>query len=363
MGDSASMMLQLMADQSDVVNFVFDVSKGQFQYVNAAFEMITDRKNAELLKDPKAFFKIIHKEDLKEIKAKLKFLPKKKTKSILNFRIIRPDKSERWIVVKVFPLIKGNKVQQIAGTAEDDTKRKTGMLSMEKITAWKDATLEVMTHDLRGPIGIVQMLATVISKKMPANTEIQELTTMIKEISRRNLDLIQALLSREMLDTAKIAISKERSDVVHEIRQAMDIYIKSQKNLEKHISYTHSHDQIHAEIDSLKFMQIINNLVSNALKFTPQNGKILVDLKKQDKTFLITVTDDGIGIPKKLHPVLFKKHTKAGRQGLEGEKSVGLGMWIVKSLTEGHGGKVWFESKVKKGTVFYVEIPLENRET
>lgn len=357
MGDDASLMQQ-MADQSDEATFIFDISKSQFQYVSAAFETITERKHADLLKNPAAFYKILHKDDLKDTRAKIKFLPEKKTKSTLHFRIIMPDKTERWIIVKVSPVLEGRKIRYITGTAEDDTIRKTDVLNVEKITAWKDAALEVMTHELRGPIGIVQMLSSVIAKKIPADKEIQELTQMITDISRRNLDLIQGLLTREILDTAKKEMSKERADVVCEVDQAMDVYIKSQKNIDKQISTTYSHQQIYAEIDSMKFVQIINNLVSNAIKFTPQNGKITVNVKKMEKTFLITVTDNGIGIPKKLHPILFRKHTKAGREGLDGEKSTGLGMWIVKSITEGHGGKVWFESTVKKGSIFYVEIPL-----
>ena len=102
--------------------------------------------------------------------------------------------------------------------------------------------------------------------------------------------------------------------------------------------------------------------MSNAIKFTKKQGHVKVHLEKLDKTFLITVADDGIGIPRSLHPILFKKYTKAGREGIEGEESVGLGMWIVKLLTEAHGGTVWFESAVEKGSTFYVEIPLGTTE-
>lgn len=109
----------------------------------------------------------------------------------------------------------------------------------------------------------------------------------------------------------------------------------------------------------MKFLQIINNLVSNAIKFTRENGQITVQLEKLEKTALITVADNGIGIPKSLHPILFNKYTKAGRKGVDGEESFGLGMWIVKSLTEAHKGRVWFESEEGKGSKFYVEIPQQ----
>jgi two-component system sensor histidine kinase VicK len=359
MEDSESSILKLMTDKSDEVTFIFDPATGLFQYINAAFERVTKRKCAELLENPKIFFTIIHKEDVKDTKSRMKFLLKKKTNSLLDFRIMSADKNEKWIRVKVYPIIAGNKIKYITGTAEDDTVRIAGVLNMQKVNAWKNSTLEIISHDLRGPIGTIQILASLIAKKLQGNQEIGQLTKMITDISKRNITLIETLLKRETLDTAKVEISKERLDVVWEVHQAMDIYIKAQKNLEKQIGYTYSHEKIFAEVDSMKFLQIINNLVSNAIKFTKKDGNIKINIDKLETTFLITLTDDGIGIPKSLQPVLFNKYTRAGREGLHGEESVGLGMWIVRSLTEAHGGKVWFESEAKKGTTFYVEIPLD----
>ena len=112
-----------------------------------------------------------------------------------------------------------------------------------------------------------------------------------------------------------------------------------------------------AEVDSMKFMQIINNLVSNAIKFTHDNGIIKVHLEKLEKSVLLSVYDNGIGIPKSIQPILFDKYTNAGRKGIDGEQSIGLGLWIVKSVTQAHGGRVWFETKERKGTKFFVEIP------
>jgi len=358
MEDSKNLILRQMTDLSDDVCFIYSVQDKSFQYVNAAFEAVTKRACEELLTSPKQLFKTIHKEDLGYIKEKFTELLKKTTSSLLNFRIIRPDKTERWIRLKIYPIIEDGKITHLSGVAEDDTPRKTSIFNMQKINGWKDANLEILSHDLRGPIGTVQMLTSIIDKTLPGNPEVLKLTNMIAEISKRNLFLIQTLLKREFLETAEVEISRERLDVVWEINQAMDIYLKSQQNIHKNISFTHSHDQIYAEVDSMKFLQIINNLVSNSIKFTNDNGNIKVHIEKLERTFLITVEDDGIGIPTSLKPLLFKKYTQAGREGIEGEESVGLGMWIAKSVTEEHGGKIWFESQPKKGSTFYVEIPL-----
>lgn len=205
----------------------------------------------------------------------------------------------------------------------------------------------------------MSMLAEAIAKQLPEaeNKQIHEWMEMIQDISGRNLSQIKDILTRESLDTAGVKISKERVDVVWEIDQAVDIFFQAQRKLDKKFEFTHSHDNIYAEVDSMKFMQIMNNLVSNAIKFSRENEQIRVHAEKLQETVLITVSDNGIGIPKSLQPILFTKYTKAGRQGVDGEESVGLGMGIVKSLTEMHGGRVWFESEENEGSKFYLEIP------
>lgn len=350
-------ILNGMADLSDEIYFIFDARENRFQYVNAAFEAITKRACRELFENPRHLFKLIHKEDINYTKNSFKGLLKKKTNSLLNFRICRPDNTERWIRLKVCPIVKDDKILYLTGVGEDDTPRKASIFNMQKVNGWKNANLEILSHDLRGPTGVVQMLTTVIGNKLPDHPELQKMTQVILDISQRNIDLIQTLLKNEFLATATVEISKERLDVVWEINQAMDIYLKAQENIKRQIQFTYSHERIFAEVDSMKFLQIINNLVSNAIKFTADNGYVKVHLEKLEQTFLITVEDNGIGIPKSLQPILFKKYTKAGRKGIEGEESIGLGMWIVKTLTENHSGKVWFESEAKKGSKFYVEIP------
>jgi two-component system sensor histidine kinase VicK len=110
-------------------------------------------------------------------------------------------------------------------------------------------------------------------------------------------------------------------------------------------------------LDDNKFMQVINNLISNAIKFTPDGGEITVALEEKEESVLIKVADTGIGFLEKYHATLFEKFTQTRRTGIKGEPSVGLGMSIVKTIVEWHQGKIWFESQEDKGTTFYIELP------
>jgi two-component system sensor histidine kinase VicK len=347
-----------MIELTEEIVFIYNIEKECFDHVNEAFTEITQIDSAALFNQPQLLFDVVHVEDREYIREKIKNLNNNKNLSVLTFRIIRADQQQRWIKFKVYPIVENGNIVYITGIGEDDTVRRASLLSMEKINAWKNASLEIVSHDLRGPIGTIKMLASVINRKLPDHPEIHKLATMIEEIAKRNIDLIKVLLSKETFESHEVQIRKERLDVVWEINQALEMYVKVQNDIKRAITFTYSHKKVFAELDSLKFLQIVNNLVSNAIKFTEENGQIKVHVEKLEDAFLFTVQDNGIGIPKHLQPGLFKKYTEAGRDGLKGEESVGLGMWIIKSLVEEHQGTIWFETKERLGTTFYVKISL-----
>ncbi|MEJ7560020.1 MAG: ATP-binding protein [Pedobacter sp.] len=358
MDSNTSSIFGKMIELSEEIVFIYNIEKRCFDHVNEAFAEITQMDSAALFENPQLLFDFVHIEDREYIQEKINSLLQNKNLSVLTFRIIRADQQQRWIRVKFYPIIENDIIVYITGIGEDDTVRRASLLSMEKINAWKNASLEIVSHDLRGPIGTMKMLASVINRKLPDNPEIHKLASMIEEIANRNIELIKVLLSKETFESHEVQIRKERLDVVWEINQALEMYIKAQDDIKRVITFTYSHKKVFAELDSLKFLQIVNNLVSNAIKFTDENGQIKLHVEKLEDAFLFTVQDNGIGIPIHLQPLLFKKYTEAGRDGLKGEESVGLGMWIIKSMVEEHGGTIWFETKERLGTTFYVKISL-----
>ncbi len=125
----------------------------------------------------------------------------------------------------------------------------------------------------------------------------------------------------------------------------------------KHFEFESPAAQVFVRVDQTKFMQALVNLVANANKFTHTNGHIRVAVQENAGSITLSVSDDGIGIPKDLQPVLFERFTKARRPGLKGEETVGLGLSIVRRIVELHGGKIHVESQENKGTTFFIELP------
>lgn len=104
-------------------------------------------------------------------------------------------------------------------------------------------------------------------------------------------------------------------------------------------------------------MLIIENLLTNAYKFTNDDGRIEVSVEERQGTILIKVADNGIGIPEKLQLLIFDKFTKARRRGTQGEQTVGLGMHLIRTMVEQLEGRIWFESQEGVGSTFFVELP------
>jgi two-component system sensor histidine kinase VicK len=101
---------------------------------------------------------------------------------------------------------------------------------------------------------------------------------------------------------------------------------------------------------------VVDNLVSNALKFTPAGGRVTVALREEAGRVRLTVQDTGIGIPEALHAGLFEKFSSSARTGVAGEASTGLGLFITQQIVQQHRGKIWVESQPGAGTCFVVEL-------
>jgi signal transduction histidine kinase len=115
---------------------------------------------------------------------------------------------------------------------------------------------------------------------------------------------------------------------------------------------------VYAHINTEKFHRVIDNLISNAIKFSKENDKIEVRLRQTNHNVLIEVKDYGLGIPKDMLPHVFDRFSKAGRKGVRGEQSTGLGLSIVRQIVEKHNGTIEVESMEKQGSTFRIELPL-----
>jgi two-component system, OmpR family, sensor histidine kinase VicK len=347
-----------MAERTDQAVFVFDVVSNQFLYLNPSFESIWEITREAIRANPNSLVDNIHPDDITFVTRTYKELVGGSAKQEVEFRIIRPDDSERSVYLSAFLIKSKENNIAIAGLTRDVTEDKKYSDTLKKFAGKKNSLLEILSHDLAGPLGTIQGLSGLLARRVEKKEDV-ELIKLIEETSKRGITLIREFVKQEFLESSQVEIIKVRIDLVAKIREIIEQYQLSQQSIAKTFHLEASQEKVYVEIDEVKFMQAINNLISNAIKFTYDGGEITTYIKEKKNSIVISIADNGIGIPEHLQEGLFEKFTKARRPGIKGEPSVGLGMSIIKTIVELHGGKIWFESKEDKGTTFYLEIPKE----
>lgn len=337
--------------------FIFEPEQQKFLYLNKSFGKIWELTTDEIFADPKMLVKHIHPEDLMHTALCYEECLEDGTEKKYEFRLLFPNR-EKYVRIIAFSITEGSK-QYLAGTIEDTTVMRHNKIHIEQINARKNITLEVLAHDLKEPLGMMKLTASSMVDGIAetGDEQMMDSLTFIKDMCERNLLLVRSMINREFLKSSIVEIGKERADLVWELRDVVRFYKRSKLGKTKNIKFTSSADQIYLHLDSMKFLQVINNLISNALKFTDDNGYIGLNAEELENTVLITVTDDGIGIPEELQPGLFDHLPETLRPGLKGEESGGFGMGIIKAIVDLHQGKIWFKSKTGVGTTFFIELP------
>lgn len=225
----------------------------------------------------------------------------------------------------------------------------------------KDSILNIVSHDLKNSIGSISSLIEIISVKKKDH-HLDKYYEMITESANKALDLVKDILDVSRYEMEDYELSLEQVNIyelIESYRENMQSYAELK---EIHIHFEHQQKEYPALLNERKFWQIIYNLVTNAIKFTHRNGAIHISTQTEKQNnapwVKICIQDNGIGIDKETIPFLFDKFSKASRKGTEGESTTGLGLSIVKKLTELQKGKISVRSETGKGTEFILMFPL-----
>ncbi|QNN41005.1 PAS domain-containing sensor histidine kinase [Pedobacter roseus] len=337
--------------------FIFEPQQQKFLYLNKSFGDIWELETDQIFDHSQILLKQVHPEDLAHVISCYEECLEDGKEKKYEFRLLFAGR-EKYVRIIVFAVQdKANK--RLIGTVEDTTVARHNKIHIEQINARKNITLEVLAHDLKEPLGMMKLTASSMEDSIAQTGDEQMMNSLsfIKDMCERNLLLVRSMINREFLKSSVVEIGKERADLVWELRDVVRFYKRSKLGKVKNIKFTSSAEQIYLHLDSMKFLQVINNLISNALKFTDDNGYIGLHAEELENTVLITVTDNGIGIPDELQPGLFDHLPETLRPGLKGEESGGFGMGIIKAIVDLHQGKIWFKSKTGVGTTFYIELP------
>lgn len=228
--------------------------------------------------------------------------------------------------------------------------------------------MHLVAHDLKNPLHNIKTVSGFLKNDVeqseslkPANKmQFLSFISLISKSCETAYSLIRDLLVVGKLESDNL--DKEQTEITGFIKSQVvtDVDAASEKGIT--INFDLPEKPVYLLVNRDKFSRVIENLLSNAIKFTHAGGEIDISLTEKPQHVIIRISDNGIGIPEELQDSVFHRFTKANRKGTEGETTTGLGLFIVKQIIDLHRGRIWFESKEKEGTSFYIELQKNDTE-
>lgn len=217
-------------------------------------------------------------------------------------------------------------------------------------------------HDLKNYLLNINLLNSLVKESLEGMPHLaeghRESLGMIRQLSDNGdqaLSIINDILLIGRLESVEETFVKKDLKTFIE-QQLSSLELKARRKGIK-VRFQYPDVPVYAHIIPNKFKRILENLMANAVKFTPPDGQITISLKNEEKKARLQVSDTGIGIPQHLQQSIFQKFTKANRVGTQGEPTTGLGLYIVNQIVKKHKGRIWVESQENAGTTFNIQLP------
>lgn len=219
----------------------------------------------------------------------------------------------------------------------------------------------MMVHELRSPLSVVSGAADLLiksSNELDAE-QIHTLLNQIRSSSASLLKMVGDILDISKMEGGKFQINKTFGNINDLLKEECGYFDPLAKVKKITLSCPIPEEISNFSFDPDRVKQVLNNLLSNSLKFCTESGKVELTARKENGFVTVEVADDGVGIPDKDKPLMFQKFFQASNQTGGGEKGTGLGLAICKGIVEAHGGKIWLEDNKPKGTKFMFSLPLK----
>jgi signal transduction histidine kinase/ligand-binding sensor domain-containing protein/AraC-like DNA-binding protein len=240
----------------------------------------------------------------------------------------------------------------------------TSLMLEKKITNIKLKFFTNISHEFRTPLTmIINPISEILKEfKTISKTKEEELLILTQKNARRLLHLVTDILDFRKIQSKNAKLKVSRNNLDNYFNKIIENFYYNAKNREIDFNYTCRFDQATAWFDIEKLEKIITNLIINALKFTPPEGKVNVVCTMKSNRIIFSVEDTGIGFEMKDGESLFDRHYQQNEDIYTGIQGSGIGLSLVKELTKLHKGTISFESKKNEGSRFEVSIPCSHND-
>ena len=243
-------------------------------------------------------------------------------------------------------------------TFHDVTDRKNIEKQLIQLNSDKDRFISILAHDLRSPFNNLLGLSELLTENLSnfSSEEIKTIVSTIYDTAQKTFSLLEDTLLWASVQSKKITfspVSTNTSAIIEEVIEILEPVAKF-KDIE---IKTNLNKELYANIDIYMFKAILRNLISNAIKFTDNNGKIEISAFHADSKTVIKVTDNGTGMKQETIDKLFSFSPVNSSKGTANESGTGLGLMLCKDFIDKHCGKIWVESTLGLGTTVSFSIP------
>jgi signal transduction histidine kinase/CheY-like chemotaxis protein len=221
----------------------------------------------------------------------------------------------------------------------------------------RDEILGIVAHDLRNPLNAIVLAANMLFQRLPDSSARRPVERILRGAQRADR-LVRDLLEINAIEGGRFAIEKHRVETPDMILAALESQESLAANASIIIATDLSPDLPPIEADEERILEVLENLVGNAIKFTSAGGSVTVGASAAEEEVLFWVKDSGAGIPPEQLPHLFDRFWQARKTDRRG---TGLGLTICKAIVEAHGGRIWAETEVGAGTTMFFTIPANRR--
>ncbi|HEX6707266.1 MAG TPA: ATP-binding protein [Albitalea sp.] len=364
---------QRFAESSDDVFWLADLTAGELLYVSPRFEQLWGVQAKDLLQDPSQWNRAVLPADAAALPQPFFADQAQSGETVREYRIRAPGGETRWIRDRRFHLRDdGGRTLRVGGIAEDVTERKTRELENVELldrerearaqaeagAQAKDEFLAVVTHELRSPLNAIRGWAHVMRHAGVAlnATQVKALDAIDRN-TQAQAQLVDDLLDSQRILCGKLELEMQRlplaellDDAVMAVRPAAE-----QKRIRLELSHDPRIGIVRADPDRLR--QALVKLVSNAVKFTPEDGIVSVRSERRPGALAIEVKDTGIGLEPSQLPYVFDRFQQVDSSRTRRASGLGLGLSLAQQLVELHGGRIGVDSAGPgQGTTFTVEL-------
>lgn len=282
-------------------------------------------------------------------------LTKQKKIISTNYHFVKKDKMDLAVYISAMPIFFKGKVIGAIEVFRDITQEK-------EIDRIKSEFVFLASHQLRTPLSTINWYVEMLMSgdAGPINEDQKNYLKEVYQGNQRMVEMVNDLLNVSRLDLGTLAVQLVPTDLKSLIEDEIKANLPTIEDKKMIINCEVDTEIKGVETDIKMLKMLLQNLITNAIKYTPEGGKIDIKVAPQGKKeYLLSVADNGYGIPEASKEKIFTKLYRADNVMAKEITGTGLGLYMVKSIVEKLQGKIWFESRVDKGTTFFVSFPIK----